>query len=180
MSSSRASRVVILCEDRQHEVFVSRYLKKHGIEKRAIVPLVSPRGREAGSSFVLRKYADEVQNCRHRNQHTRTYLIVVLDVDVSTVEARFGELSARLESAREDSEPIVLLLPRRNIETWIEALCGSIVNEETTYRHLKCESDCEPAVQNLFEHRRRRQGPDENWPPSLHIGYQELGRLDDT
>jgi len=59
-------------------------------------------------------------------------LVVVIDADLAPVKQRVDELDAR--SPRQPGERIALVIPRRNIETWIRFLTAPPVDEETDYK----------------------------------------------
>jgi hypothetical protein len=73
---------------------------------------------------------------------------------------------------READERICILVPKRNIETWIHALFGRDVNENERYPKLKREGDCQPAVEQLITY--LREGLPDEMIPSLRHGGREL------
>jgi hypothetical protein len=182
MSDTRASEVVLLCEDKQHEVFVYRYLSRLGYGRHAIRITKSPAGRGAGDAFVLNAFVRELVACRTRNRRAKTSLVVIQDADLIETAKRIQAFTDRLVAeqvpALADDEPIVLLIAKRNIETWIHALDGEDVDEIKKYSRLDGhERDCDAAVAKLFEARKSNQDADNAWPPSLQRGYSELARL---
>ena len=60
-------------------------------------------------------------------------------------------------------ERVLLVIPKRNIETWLAYLRGEAVDEETEYRRYDCESRCRADVDRLDEMCGR--GELENVPP---------------
>lgn len=103
-------------------------------------------------------------------------LIATIDADTEPVQRRYRQLNEELDSAdleqRGDDEKICILVPKRNIETWIYALFGRDVNETDAYPKLDNEGNCQPAVEQLVEYLR------DGWPidliPSLKRGCREL------
>jgi hypothetical protein len=182
MNDARASEVVLLCEDKQHEVFVYRYLSRLGYGRHSIRITNSPAGRGAGDAFVLSAFVRELVACRTRDKRAKTSLVVIQDADMIDTAKRLLAFSTRLASeqipAIADDEPVVLLIPKRNIETRIHALEGEIVDEIQKYSRLDGhERDCDSSVAKLFEARNSNQDADVAWPPSLQRGYVELARL---
>jgi hypothetical protein len=180
--SKRFAEIVILCEDRQQEVFVRRYLHGLGYSNRRIRVAPYPAGRGSGEQFVRQNYPKEVKELRRRAKHLHVGLVVVIDADTSTVPQRLQQLDAELQqsglSPRADDERIALLVPRRNIETWIHYLLGNPVDEDTVYPKLPRESDCQPAVARLLAIRSSGWQLPDDCPPSLREGCAELRRLE--
>lgn len=56
---SKSSRMIVLCEDRQHETLIYRLLKALGFPRRRIRTETSPRADDAADQFVRERYADE-------------------------------------------------------------------------------------------------------------------------
>ncbi len=78
--------------------------------------------------WVLREFPQELVACRHRHRaNASTLLIVVVDADGYTVEQRRNELCQNNQMSGAD--PLVVLIPKRHIETWIRAALGQMVNE---------------------------------------------------
>jgi hypothetical protein len=175
--SNRRAEVVILCEDTQHEVFLRRYLLKIGFPSRRIRVQKSSLGRGAGDQFVRKRYPFEVREFRRRRALMKIGLAVMVDADTRTVVERHQELSRRLEESalqpRGDAEEIAILVPKRNIETWIHHLLGKTVDEETDYPRLGRPSECKAAVLALSQW----SDCPRTCPPSLQEGWRELRRL---
>jgi len=103
-------------------------------------------------------------------------LVTAIDADENPVQHRYRQLNEELDSEdlerRGTDEEICILIPKRNIETWIYALFGNEVNEAEEYSKLENEGDCQPAVAQLVEYLR------DGWPddllPSLQRGCREL------
>jgi len=103
-------------------------------------------------------------------------LVTAIDADTEPVRRRYQELNEALEANgqenRQNGEEICILVPKREIETWIYALFGDTVNENTKYSKLENEGACQPAVEQLIDYLRH------GWPndliPSLERGCREL------
>ncbi|MBK8980308.1 MAG: hypothetical protein IPM29_30775 [Planctomycetes bacterium] len=132
----------MLCEDRQHYAFVHHFLKK----------MANPRMRESrlvlgpGHAGVRAQLANEVASIR--KQGARAGLLVVVDADGHSVEARRRYLTelCPADEMPTPADPVALLVPERNIETWIHWLSGHAVDDSTRYPKLRRERDCRPAV----------------------------------
>jgi len=173
------TRIVILCEDRQQEVFARRFLETCVMDRHSIYPNVCPKGKQAGEQYVREEYPREVISYRKISHRLSAGLVVLTDADVREVAGRFQQLEAALEEngtpKRQPRERIGVFIPKRNIETWIHYLMGRAVNEEDAYPYLKQESDCKSYVQALA--RNRREPLPEIAPPSLKTACQELPRI---
>ena len=97
----------------------------------------------------------------------KCWLYVLTDADAMTVEERLRTLPS------DSGDPVTRLIPRRNVETWVEVLDGNQVDEETDYK------DRHPDPASGTETGRRlalARAPEERWPPSLKRGHAELER----
>jgi hypothetical protein len=154
--SKRRVQTVVLCEDLQHEVFVSRFLKQtRRANNYTITVQRSPKGQGSGAQFVIDHFPDEVRAYRSKSSYLGLCLIVVIDADVFTVEDRIHQLEESLAATgqvqRTAAERIVILVPKRNIETWIRYLDGNDCDETTAYPKLPEESHCMSAVRKLVD-----------------------------
>ena len=100
----------------------------------------SPSGAGSGEQWVRERFVIEVEACRVRQAETR--LIVVIDADTHTVQARIEQLDSALREAGVHIIPDETRMnrtprPRRNIETWILCLSDVEVNEETDYKNRR-------------------------------------------
>jgi len=174
----RFSLVVILCEDRQQECFVYRYLRHKGLSRHSIRVRKAPSGKGAAEQYVRREYPSEVMTLRARSGSSAG-LVAVIDADGLSVEDRLNQLAASLNDAsqppRQPQEPIALLIPKRNIETWIHHLLGQSVNEDDQYpKFFDEQRKCEPAARAFAE---RCPNNLDDAPPSLQAGCVELVHL---
>jgi hypothetical protein len=176
----RYTQLVVLCEDRQQEVFTRRFLEHCGIIRGRIRYLTSPRGKGAGEQYVCAGYPDEVRGYRRKCHSINIGLVVMTDADIESVSERLKRLDDALEHAsvdrRKADERIGIFVPKRNIETWIHHLLGMPVNEVDEYPKLAGrESDCRRVVEALADSRRDPL-PDDA-PPSLKAACDELTRV---
>ncbi|HEY88453.1 MAG TPA: hypothetical protein G4N98_01790 [Thermoflexia bacterium] len=173
------TQLVILCEDRQQEVFARHFLVTCGINRRRIRSLVAPRGLGSGEQYVRQHYPAEVRTYRAKRHHLQIALVVLIDADTYPVTERLRQLEEELQHAdlqkRGNGEQIGLFIPKRNIETWIHYLQGETVNEIETYAKLTREGDCKPAVAKLAKN--RRQPLPQDAPNALQRACSELSRI---
>jgi len=170
-------QTVILCEDQQHGVFLRWLLIYKGFHKRTIRINMCPKGKQAGEQYVRENYPIEVASFRSKN-YLRGALITVIDADTLSHAARVRQLDVSLKQnklyPRKETEPIILAIPKRNIETWIHFLMDKPVNEDEVYDKLPKESTWKASVKQLAT---RTELPQEA-PSSLHKFRDELTRLD--
>jgi len=144
---SKPTTVIVLCEDNRTFSFMRFYLKRCGINHRAIRPVISPGG--SGFTFVINSFPGQIDAYRLAKARMGACLIAVVDADTRTVAQRLGEMDRKLTEAEEprvrairiEDEKIARLVPRRNIETWIEALNSSSVNETENYKETIRRTD---------------------------------------
>lgn len=108
--------------------------------------------------------------------------MVLIDADLKIVVHREGELEAALANAgehrRESSEAIVLLIPKRPIETWILSLLGERVDEATDYRSRRdVPEKIRPAAQKFYEWGRPDYQLPDHCVDSLRRGLVEVRRI---
>lgn len=178
--SQRRVQIVILCEDRQQEVFARFFLKKRGFTGR-FKANICPAGSQSGEQYVRTHYPEEVKAYRQNRNRVAIGLVVLIDADTDTLEARLNQLASVLDQdaqeKRQSNEAIAIFVPKRNIETWIHYLQGETVNEEDAYAKFKNnEAVCKTAVEDLAD-RCYSQSLPEDAPPSLQAACGELQRL---
>ena len=173
-----SARVVLLCEDKQTDSFARRFLRYRGFSHHEITTLPLPHGAQSGAQWVRERYPRELRAIRARRE---AFLVVAVDADNHSTEDRRSELER--ECAKQDvpertsEDPVIVVVPRRNIETWLAWLGGDKVDEETSYPRLRRESDCDPLARNLYRMCHKAQRLDEGAPPSLIEACQEYRRL---
>jgi hypothetical protein len=151
---SRRVQLVLLCEDKQHEVFARRFLSEMGWEMRAIRVEKAPNGRGAGEQFVRKRFPLELK--AHRSRPASQALVVMMDGDSEGGGPRLQQLAKACRDAgvpeRADHERVALLVPTWNIETWLAYLDGDPVDERrSTYRKLAHERECQRHVESLVQ-----------------------------
>lgn len=173
---------VVLCEGLQDWVFCRRVLTTLGFAGRDVYPVMAPGGKGSGEQFVRESYAKQVAAVRARTARRRAALMVQTDADVLTVSERAKTLADALQAAREPArgpnERVALLIPKRNVETWIHFyLSGPPADDSTAYPKLTGrESECWPAAEAFAEDVRTPTVP-AGAPPSLPPALVETRRL---
>ncbi len=153
--TKRHADIIVLCEDRTHANFVCHYLKKRGFNHRQLRVRPVPHGSGSGAQFVLQGYATEVKAYRSQANHLSLALITVIDADRQEVQHIHHCLEGQLQNAnienRKTGERIALLVPKRNIETWIVYLQGTPVDEESDYKQHSLAENYKQAGITLAE-----------------------------
>ena len=149
----RVANIVILVEDIEQQNLVFRFLER--CDRRITYrdcrfERAAKRSGGSGEQFVRNQYPVEVKEHRLRvGKGASALLVVMVDADKETVQGRASQLSVALKSAGEGCLPkerlyyrrlegkelIVVLIPRRHVETWIRALLGNQVIEEQNYKN---------------------------------------------
>lgn len=142
---------------------------------RDIHKLPLPAGKGAGEQYVRQHYPREVKVHRSKKNHMAIRLGVLIDADTHSVVAHHEQLEKALADAempgRVRGEGIGVLVPKRNVETWVARLNGSDVDETTDYKPKSPEETC-AAAKRLIEVLRNAPGTTE--PPSLTSARDEL------
>jgi hypothetical protein len=183
VARERIAEIVILAEDLPQINFVRRYLIRLGHHARAIRARPVPAGRGSGEQYMRKRYPIEVSYYRERSSRRKAALMVGIDADVGSVADRKRELDDALKresiDERKQAEAIVLLVPKRNIETWILCLVGDKVDEETDYkRRQNIQPLIERAAGKFYEWSRPNYSVPDHCIPSLKEGFIETHRLD--
>jgi len=177
---SKASRIIILCEDKAHEVFVKRFLKRWGVKPRAIRVSQYPNGKGSGKKHVEDNISLEADALRRR--HASTILLVIQDADELSVTQIKSNLDSKLLSPRDDNEPIAYIIPKWHIQSWIAYLNGKNVNEadkdtyKTMYGKLSESREAHPFIDKLVDSCRKNLQL-ESPPDSLVAACLEFDRI---
>lgn len=177
---SRKVTAILLCEDKQSRAVLHRYLKhERGFERVRVLPL--PAGQGCGSQYVRENYARAVLGQRDRS--VAEVLLVHIDADNSTVADRHRELADELKKEgmeqRGQNEPIALVVPRWEMETWLHHYMGrpGVVETERYPKFKDCEAtSARPTVAALVALVDGRAAAPENLP-SIAVAMEELRRL---
>ena len=180
--SKQYRRLIVLCEDRQQEVFVRAYLTSLGFRYDQLEFKTNPKGKGSGEQFVREEYLKEVKAYRCKRHRLSIGLIALIDADPAySVEERIRQFDTVLENSdqkkRQDDESIAIIVPKRNIETWIHYLQGKAVNEDDEYAKFdKREAMCKDSVKKLAQ-QICPIGLPENAPQSMQQACDELRRV---
>lgn len=171
-------QVVLLCEDRAHDTFVRRFLRKRRFISRQIHTVELPAGRQAGEQWVRSRYPDQLEAVRSRGN---AHLVVVTDADQYSTDQRRAQLDQecdRREVKRStEDDPVIFVVPRRNIETWFEYLDGGTVDETTVYPKRFTAADQKRLAEELHRMCYDRQRLPESPPPSLSESCGQRAKL---
>ena len=77
--------IILLCEDKQTNTFVRRFLQLRKFGRRHIHTLPLPDGAQSGEQWVRKSYPRELKAIR---QTQSKLLIVAIDADKNTTERR--------------------------------------------------------------------------------------------
>lgn len=180
----RIANKIILAEDAIQQNLVRRYLERCGhTGPFRLVPLPAKGIGGSGEKYVRDQYQHQVQACRSSlGRRAAALLIVIIDADVEATHHRWLQLSDALKSAiltdRRDDEPIVVLIPKRHVETWIRALLGVNVDEATDYtRPTPTAKEIKDAASELYVCTRPSADPGPTFPPSLTASLPEWQKI---
>ena len=170
-------RIVLLCEDAATDTFVRRFLRRRQFKARDIRTLPIPHGPQSGEQWVRQKYPSELKAIRSRQN---AFLIVVTDADTHTTQARRSQLDDECNveqvPARKPADPVIIIVPRRNIETWFAYLDGESVDETVDYNAYKSKNP-RPFAEELYRMCHEAQKLRSPVPPSLAESCQEYRKL---
>lgn len=171
-------KIVLLCEDMQTIMFIRRFLKKRKFKPRDIFVRERAAGKKSGEQWVREEFPKEL---RYARSGTGRFLIVVIDADTGSKQDRLSQLTRECTrqgiAGKTDSDPVILAVPRRNIETWFAYLQGTNVEETTAYPRLRQPRDCLPLADELYRMCHRAQSLREPVPPSLQAACREYPKL---
>jgi hypothetical protein len=168
----RRANIVILAEDLQHVCFVRRLLEASNfdVQPRKVRVEKSPPGRGSAEQYVREQYPKEIAAYRSKAPHMRELCLVVMtDADIMSVAQRRNTLNP----APQSGERIAVLIPKRNIETWLHHLRGHAVNEAEVYPRQNLPSQCDEEAKAMVG--MCRAGTD--MPSSMAAACTELKRL---
>ena len=178
----KVSQVVVLVEDERHQRVVRQFLYRLGYRTDQLRFRPVPNSRGSGEQWVRDKYPGEVKECRRRQGRAATALVVVVDADERAVTDRLGQLNEALADsslpARRADEPVALLVPKRNIETWVLCLSGHAVDEEANYkREPKIDGLINQAAAAFHDWSRRNAVVPQHCVDSLRQAIPEAQRI---
>jgi len=155
--SNHPSAVLILAEDQEQQNLVWHYLKNCSQYRKImgrVRKLPLPASRGCGSQYVREQFPLQVAACRE--QQARNLLIVITDADNLTPLDREKTLHDELDRASyvaiTAQDPIVVFVPKWQVETWIKCLLGQNVREDDrdSDRPSVCREEIVAASKELF------------------------------
>lgn len=178
--STRRVKVVLLCEDSQHEAFSRRFFRGMGWNTRELRVEKSHSAAGSAEQGVRRRFPIELRVYRQRRLRAASALVTIIDADTKEVLNRISEFKDQCESMqvpfRTSDEAVAFAVPKRNIETWIHYLNGEQVNEKDEYPKLEQERGCKLAVNNLVR-LCKSAGLKLDAPPALAAACEEYTRI---
>ncbi|MGH7813965.1 MAG: hypothetical protein ACREQI_08190 [Candidatus Binataceae bacterium] len=181
----RIANKIVLTEDAEQQNLVRRYLEKcgHNVRFARFVTLTAKASGGSGEKYVRDNYAKQVKACRSSTgKKASALLIVMIDADTETTEHRASQLADALKAEgamkRGVREPIVVLIPKRHVETWIRALLGKTVDESTDYtKPQPTHAEIKSAAEKLHQWTRPSISPPAEFPPSLIDSMPEWRKI---
>jgi len=167
--------VVILCEDKPQESFVRAFLGLRNYNRRMIrtLPMVGRNGG-AGEAAVRRSFPGELKAIRTRSN---ALLVAVIDADKTSLANRIHELEQACRNAeimpRSAADPVVVAVPRRNIESWFVYLTGGDANEDSDEWKRKKDDLARAAAKSLHKMCYEEQKLRDPAPQSLEAACNE-------
>lgn len=153
--SIRRVKIVLLCEDSQHEAFTRKFLKGMGWNTRELRVEKSPSAKGSAEQWVRKKFPNELRIYRQRKQRAASALIAMIDADSKGIQDRINDFENECKfdqvAFRTIDEAVAIAVPKRNIETWIHYLNGEQVNEKVVDPKFDQKRDCKAAVANLVK-----------------------------
>ena len=181
----RASNIILLCEDKQHERFARAFLTKWcsaNLRRRIrLVPI--PEGCGDAKQWICDQLPAEVKAYRAKANHLNNMLVVITDVDNRTLQQRVTSLDQSCRDCgvevRRQDERIVFITPKWAIETWILALYGQELDENERI-DAQTKKIAEPLSRTMAKKLadQCKQGKREvTFPPSLETACLEFNRI---
>lgn len=178
---SKGCRFVILGEDERHLRFAEKFLIERRLaHRREIFLQPVPAGRGAGEQSVRQRFPTELKAIRSQAHFQRKFLLVLIDGDGRPVDQRRRQFEDACKAAGvaplQPKDMVCVLIPQRNLETWVKFILGEVVDEETDFKHHVTEADRRRASISLAERCRHNEiGPEA--PPSLRAACSDFNRL---
>lgn len=149
--------IVLVCEDVAHRNFVTACLKELGVRQlnHKLAAWVAGTELVGGNvdSVIERVKTLEFPNWEVRCKSTKVLLVVVADADADTIAKRRLDFPV---STSNRADLFVVVIPRRNIETWVRLGRGlgkpSLVNDTCDYKSKSTQNSkkVKDAVAQLF------------------------------
>ena len=155
MKLSNRYQYYVLCEDAQTRSFINSVLTEQGINARKVRFNNIPCGEGCGEAAVRRGISKEVKRLR-ATRYISSTLIVCTDADNHKVDERISILVNEVEKeiGKWDrlKEPIIMWIPKLQIETWIHFLDEEAVDEEMRFPHSGKPVSCKKQARLFSEY----------------------------
>ena len=160
--------------------FIEAFLSYHGIKSRKMFVVSYPCGSGCGEAFVRREYPNEIRILQSTS-YIRKVLIVCTDADKYDVKERErfleNEAKAVIPKWNRDIEPVIMWIPKRQIETWIRFLREEDVTEEMTFSHSGKPVSCKDEAERLALYCQDRIQIDDDKIRSIRFAKEEYIRV---
>ena len=180
MKLSDRYQYVILCEDSQMNTFIRESLKCAGINARKIRTVKFPAGQGCGEQHVKMHFSEEVERLQSYN-YLRCALVVCIDADRNEYEERKRELVDSVKGVnigwKPDDKMVMIWIPKREIETWIDFFGGNDPNEEMTFKHTGNPMPCKKEAKKMSLYCQGVITLDDRKLPSLIQAKKEYERV---
>ncbi len=180
MKLSKDYQYQVLCEDAQIRTFVNAFLAENGINEHKVSFCRIPGGKGCGEAYVRRELPKEVKRLK-ATSYIRKVLIVCTDADSNTVDECLNSLVCEVENQIRSwdriHEPVIIWIPKRQIETWIRFLNGEIVDENMSFRHSGKPISCKDAARRFLLYCQGNEKLDCNILGSLEVAKEEYLRV---
>jgi hypothetical protein len=179
----RISEVIVLCEDDPQARLIRAYLEICGRHGRVSSKVASRQVHGGNVGWVIAQFPQELRACRQRNKRSKTLLIVMVDADDHPPAERYRQLCEQVEKAGIDpcsaDDPAVVLIPKRQVETWIRCALGDAVDEEQDCKLPKepDKSTCRRAVKAIYDWSRPNVQRPAHLIPSLAAALDDWRRI---
>lgn len=104
---SRTVQIVLLCEDKQQQAFMRRFLERSGKDCRLFRTETAPRGEGSAVQFVRKRFAKEVAEHRRRSVSQELMVRLARPKDCGAHAAALGEMCDR-RRLREPAPPSLI------------------------------------------------------------------------
>ena len=156
MKLNETYEYIVLCEDAQTKTFILTFLLQHNVPSGKIHFRNYPVGKGCGEQFVREEYSKEARLLSSRYKYKREVLVVCSDADSYSVKKKVKSLDDEVIRFNKEWDrkrfPILMWIPKREIETWIHYLRGENVDEQTSYRHSGNPERCKKEVVRFKEY----------------------------
>jgi hypothetical protein len=182
---NRIAKIVVVCEGWRDSAFIRGFLKQAHVSSRSLDVRPNPRG--SGHDWVAARFAEEVANLERFSEGRG--VLGLLDEDGQGASTRVQKVAGQLLMKGlpqiDCNEGRCLLLPTRNLETWLYWLkaqssgAALAVSESSDYKRMPPanagrldDSDCGPA--GMFLHSINHTNPPPGCPPMLVRALESL------